>query len=52
MFIIGGKMKIRLFNQNRNCFILYILGNKLLTEKGENARELEEIVFVSNSTNA
>lgn len=38
VFIIGGKIKIRLFNQSRNCCILYILGNKkLLTEKGENA---------------
>lgn len=45
-------MKIRSFNQGRNYCILYISGNKLWTEKGENAKELEEITSVSNSADA
>lgn len=46
-------IKIRLFNQGRNYCILYLSGNKkLFMEKGENSKELEEITFVSSSTNA
>lgn len=47
------RIKIRLFNQGRNYYMFYISGNKkLFTEKVENAKELEEITFVSSSTNA
>lgn len=46
-------MKIRSFNQGRNYCILYISGNKKLwMEMGENAKELQEITSVSNSTDA